>query len=109
VDSVRENSLCFLFSPQRPWRHRSRRWASGHHHSARAMLSCAASCRRSRCPIASPSTRTYSLRPTKTVVDGSKPCSSSPQAYGWLAFSPRRVLPRFVNPRIGNKPPRFSI
>jgi hypothetical protein len=26
-----------------------------------------------------------------------------------VPFSPRRVLPRFVNPRIGSKPPRFSI
>jgi hypothetical protein len=26
-----------------------------------------------------------------------------------VPFSPRRVLPRFVNPRIGNKLPRFSI
>jgi hypothetical protein len=26
-----------------------------------------------------------------------------------VPFSPRRVLPRFVNPRIGSKPLRFSI
>jgi hypothetical protein len=26
-----------------------------------------------------------------------------------VPFSPRRVLPRFVNPRIGSKPPGFSI
>jgi hypothetical protein len=26
-----------------------------------------------------------------------------------VPFSPRRVLPRFVNPRIRSKPPRFSI
>jgi hypothetical protein len=26
-----------------------------------------------------------------------------------VPFSPRRVLYRFVNPRIGSKPPRFSI
>jgi hypothetical protein len=45
-----------------------------------------------------------------TCVDGSKPCSSSPQAYRLLsAFSPRRVLPRFVNPRIRSKLPGFSI
>jgi hypothetical protein len=43
-------------------------------------------------------------------VDGSKPCSSSPQAYGDLVpFSPRRVLLRFVNPRIGSKLLGFSI
>jgi hypothetical protein len=39
-----------------------------------------------------------------------KTCSSSPQTYEWLgAFSLRKVLPRFVNPRIGRKPLRFSI
>jgi hypothetical protein len=43
-------------------------------------------------------------------VDGVKPCSVHRKPTGDLVpFSPRRVLPRFVNPRIRRKPPRFSI
>jgi hypothetical protein len=42
------------------------------------------------------------------IVDGAKPCSSSRKPTGdLLPLSPRRVLPRFVNPRIGSKPLRF--
>jgi hypothetical protein len=45
----------------------------------------------------------------KLGVDGSKLCWSSPQVYEWLgAFFTMEGPPRFVNPRIGSKPLRFS-
>jgi hypothetical protein len=43
-------------------------------------------------------------------VDGSKPAQVHRKPTSDLVpFSLRKVLPRFVNPRIGRKPLRFSI
>jgi hypothetical protein len=53
-------------------------------------------------------TATHHHKVHTTNVGSSKPCWSSPQAYGWLGAFHQGGSPRFVNPRIGRKLPRFS-